>query len=100
MRRKAQQLPRLMCVLREQLLSPCLIIVYVNFFQMMLRNNVSRFHVAAHAVRGGGRHNAAVSTRQHQLVSLLMTEVSSTKAHILSKACGKFVSLYCKKLGS
>lgn len=46
---------------------------------MMLSNRVSRFHVAAAAVRGGAKHNQAVAVRAHELVSGFMHEAEKAR---------------------
>lgn len=51
---------------------------------MMLLNNVSRFHVAAAAVRGGSLHNPKVSVDEHQLESWFMHEVEKHKRYALA----------------
>jgi len=48
-------------------------------FDMMLRNKVSRYQVAAHAVKGAALHNDKVSVRQHVLISGFMHD--TRKAH-------------------
>jgi len=53
-------------------------------FDMMLRNNVSRYHVAAHAVKGAGLHNDRVSVRQHELVTGFMHEAQKVKEYIFT----------------
>ncbi|KAK6354050.1 hypothetical protein TWF730_008469 [Orbilia blumenaviensis] len=50
-------------------------------FDMMLRNNVSRYHVAVHAIRRGSLHNKVTAVHQ-ELVSRLMHEVEQTKQYI------------------
>ncbi|KZT39557.1 D-xylulose 5-phosphate/D-fructose 6-phosphate phosphoketolase [Sistotremastrum suecicum HHB10207 ss-3] len=48
-------------------------------FDMMLCNHVSRFHVAAAAVRGGSLGNPAVQVRAHELISGLMHDVQKAR---------------------
>lgn len=45
-------------------------------FDMMLRNNVSRYDVAMHAVRGAGMVNRKIAPRQHELISNFKTRVT------------------------
>ena len=49
----------------------------------MLSNHVSRFHVAAAAIRGGALHNAKVSVDEHQLVACLMHDAEDHKSYAL-----------------
>ncbi|KAF3928940.1 hypothetical protein AA313_de0206742 [Arthrobotrys entomopaga] len=51
-------------------------------FDMMLRNNVSRYHVAAHAVRGGALNNPKVNVRLQELISQFMDEAHKAKKYI------------------
>lgn len=51
-------------------------------FDMMLRNNVSRYHVAAHTVRSASLYNPKVTIRQQELVSGLMHEAGKVKQYI------------------
>ncbi|KAK6529966.1 hypothetical protein TWF281_009116 [Arthrobotrys megalospora] len=51
-------------------------------FDMMLRNNVSRYHVAAHAVRGASSRKPELQARCHELVSSLMDQAKSAKEYI------------------
>ncbi|KAF3927963.1 hypothetical protein ABW20_dc0109159 [Dactylellina cionopaga] len=51
-------------------------------FDMMLRNNVSRYHVAAHAVRGASSHNPKVDVRKQELVDNFMQEAKKVKDYI------------------
>jgi len=53
-------------------------------FDMMIRNNVSRYDVAMHAIRGAGRHNAKISLRQHELISNLKSEMKKIQAYIMA----------------
>ncbi|KAF8514034.1 D-xylulose 5-phosphate/D-fructose 6-phosphate phosphoketolase [Gautieria morchelliformis] len=55
-------------------------------FDMMLRNHVSRFHVAAAAIRGGALHNPDVSVDAHLHVSALMHEVEDHKQYAMKNA--------------
>lgn len=55
-------------------------------FDMMLRNNVSRYHVAAHAVKGAGLHNDKVSVRQHELASAFLHEAEEARKYIFANA--------------
>jgi xylulose-5-phosphate/fructose-6-phosphate phosphoketolase len=57
--------------------------------QMMLSNHVSRFHVAAAAIRGGALHNPEVSVNEHELVSALMHEAEEHKKYALKHATDK-----------
>ncbi|KAF9237663.1 XFP N-terminal domain-containing protein [Melanogaster broomeanus] len=51
-------------------------------FDMLLCNNVSRYHVAASAVRGGALFNAKVSTEAHELASYIMHLAQKDKEYI------------------
>jgi xylulose-5-phosphate/fructose-6-phosphate phosphoketolase len=54
--------------------------------QMMLSNNVSRFHVAAAAIRGGALHNPRVAVNEHEVVAGLMHEAEAHKKYALDHA--------------
>lgn len=51
-------------------------------FDMMLRNNVSRYHVAVHAIRAASLNNKGVSVDQHVLISSLEHDM---------KKCGEYI---------
>ncbi|KAJ6262541.1 hypothetical protein Dda_3352 [Drechslerella dactyloides] len=51
-------------------------------FDMMLRNNVSRYHVAAHAVQGASLHNPKVNVRRQELVNEFTHEAEKVKQYI------------------
>ncbi|KAF3940775.1 hypothetical protein ABW19_dt0208363 [Dactylella cylindrospora] len=53
-------------------------------FDMMLRNNVSRYHVASHAAKGASLHNPQVSVRQQELISGFMHEAGKAKEYIFA----------------
>lgn len=55
---------------------------------MMLRNNVSRYHVASHAVKGGSKHNDQIAAKQHELVSGFMHELQKAKEYIFARGVG------------
>jgi len=52
---------------------------------MMLCNDVSRYHVAATAVRLGGLHNARVQPTAHELATLFM--------HMAQKTLNTFIGM-------
>lgn len=52
-------------------------------FDMMLVNQVSRFHVAKAAVRGGGKRNEKVRLRQQELLTELDHNIVETRKYIL-----------------
>ena len=55
---------------------------------MMIRNNVSRYDVAMHAIRGAGPHNPKISLRQHELISNLKHEVAKIQEFIFKNGTG------------
>ena len=59
---------------------------------MMLCNHVSRYHVAAAAVRAGAVHNSKVATEAHELASYIMHLAAQDKAYIYREARGKAIS--------
>ena len=61
---------------------------------MMIRNNVSRYDVAMHAIRGAGRHNAKISLRQHELISNLKSEMKKIQAYIMANGTGEDYLLF------
>ncbi|KAI5808910.1 putative D-xylulose 5-phosphate/D-fructose 6-phosphate phosphoketolase [Peziza echinospora] len=50
---------------------------------MMLRNHVSRYHVAIHAIRGAARFNKQVELDQHTAISTIEHEITEHKKYIL-----------------
>ncbi|MCJ1473043.1 hypothetical protein MMC13_001692 [Lambiella insularis] len=52
-------------------------------FDMMLRNSVSRYHVAEAAIRGGATRNEKVRLDQHKLLSLIRHDISETQKYIM-----------------
>lgn len=60
---------------------------------MMLRNHVSRFHVAIHAIRAAGCSNERVKLDQHKLVSAMEHEIRLAGKYILKNSKG-MLSLY------
>jgi xylulose-5-phosphate/fructose-6-phosphate phosphoketolase len=61
-------------------------------FDMMLVNNVSRFHVAKYAVMGAAKRNERVRVRQQELLSELEQNIVETRKYILEHHKGKFFS--------
>jgi len=53
-------------------------------FDMMLRNRVSRYHVAESAIRGGAKHNEKVRLQQHELISNLKHSIEKDKEFIMA----------------
>jgi len=57
-------------------------------FDMMIRNNVSRYDVAIHAIRAGGQVNSKVAPQQHELVSNIKHTMNKTQEFILETGTG------------
>ncbi|KAF8474819.1 phosphoketolase [Kalaharituber pfeilii] len=53
-------------------------------FDMMLRNNMSRYHVAIHALRAGSLSNRTVRLDQHQLISGLEHDMKKCSGYIIA----------------
>jgi xylulose-5-phosphate/fructose-6-phosphate phosphoketolase len=51
-------------------------------FDMLIRNHVSRYHVADAAVRGGAIGNAKVRLDEHVILSSLRHELQKIRGHI------------------
>ncbi|MCJ1314060.1 hypothetical protein MMC25_007740 [Agyrium rufum] len=62
-------------------------------FDMMLRNRVSRYHVAEHAVRGGSLRNEKVRVMSNDLVSELREKIREVKEFIFANSKGKLFHL-------
>lgn len=60
-------------------------------FDMMLSNNVSRFHVAKAALRGAARCNEYVQLYQHELSTELDQNMVDTKRYILECRKGEYL---------
>lgn len=60
-------------------------------FDMMLSNNVSRFHVAKAALRGAARCNEHVQLYQHELSTELDQNMVDTKRFILENRKGEYL---------
>lgn len=58
-------------------------------FDMMLLNDVSRYHVAKAAVTGGARWNEEVSLRQQELCSEFDSNIVATRKYIIENHQGK-----------
>lgn len=56
---------------------------------MMLCNNVSRYHVAAAAVRAAALHNAKVAIKAHETASYIMHLAAKDKEYIYREGRGK-----------
>ncbi|KKK17479.1 phosphoketolase [Aspergillus ochraceoroseus] len=54
-------------------------------FNMMLANEVSRFHVAKMAIMGAAKWNEKVQVRQHELCSELNHNIAETQKYIVEK---------------
>jgi xylulose-5-phosphate/fructose-6-phosphate phosphoketolase len=61
-------------------------------FDMLLRNRVSRYHVAEAAVKGGAARNEMVRLDMHELLGDLRHRISKAKAFIFETGTGKFCS--------
>lgn len=59
-------------------------------FDMMLSNSVSRFHVAAAAVRGGALVNKRVAVDAQKLVSDFMHRAQKSREYLLENGQGSF----------
>ena len=57
-------------------------------FDMMIRNCVSRYHVAEAAVRGGAIQNAKVRLDQHEILSNLRHELQKIRSYIMKQGKG------------
>lgn len=62
---------------------------------MMLCNNVSRYHMAATAVRAGAFHNTKVATEAHEIASHIMHLAVKDKEYIYREGRGKPTSHPC-----
>ncbi|KAK5071153.1 hypothetical protein LTR64_007657 [Lithohypha guttulata] len=51
-------------------------------FDMLLRNHVSRYHVAVAAIKGAAKRNSQVQMRLHELVSEFEGEIKKTQEYI------------------
>lgn len=58
-------------------------------FDMMLVNNVSRYHVAKAAVTGGAKWNERVKVRQQELCSEFDHEIAETRKYIVANRKGE-----------
>ena len=59
-------------------------------FDMMLRNHVSRYHVAGEAVRGGALFNERIALRSMELGGELQGRIKSNQKYILEHGTGEF----------
>ena len=57
-------------------------------FDMMLVNQVSRFHVAKAAIKGGAMRNKKVRIQQHELLSQLDHDIVATRKYIIANRKG------------
>jgi xylulose-5-phosphate/fructose-6-phosphate phosphoketolase len=64
-------------------------------FDMMLRNHVSRYHVAVEAVRGAALVNERVALRAMELNSELQSKIKQAQRVIYATGAGKFVGFSC-----
>lgn len=62
-------------------------------FDMMLRNHVSRYHVAQAAIQGAAKRNERVRLDMHELLSGLKHEMKKTQEYIMRTSKGIFLSL-------
>lgn len=67
-------------------------------FDMMIVNQVSRFHVAKAALQGAARWNEWVQMNQHDLSSELDQNIVKTKKYILENRKGMFYSTHMIQL--
>lgn len=58
--------------------------------QMMLANKTSRYDIAAHAVREGGKYNSEVQVVAHELASNFLHLKQKDKAYIDLHGMGEF----------
>ena len=63
--------------------------ILTGYVQMMLCNHVSRYDVAASAVRGAALHNAKVATKAHEMASYIMHLATKDKEYIYREGRGK-----------
>ncbi|KAI9800004.1 MAG: hypothetical protein M1833_003533 [Piccolia ochrophora] len=61
-------------------------------FDMMLRNHVSRYHVAKAAVKGASQWNEKVKVDMHVLLSELDHDISKAQQYIVEHGSGEFLS--------
>jgi xylulose-5-phosphate/fructose-6-phosphate phosphoketolase len=62
-------------------------------FDMLLVNEVSRYHVAKAAVMGGARWNEPVKIRQHELCSEFDHDIAETRKYIIQNRKGELKRL-------
>ena len=68
-------------------------------FDMMLRNHVSRYHVAGEAVRGAALFNERVALRSMELNGELQGRIKSDHKYIVEHGVGEFVYSLSPTLG-
>lgn len=61
-------------------------------FDMMLRNHVSRYHVAEAAIKGGAQRNERVRLDMHGLLSGLRHDIVKIQEYIMKTSKGMFTS--------
>ena len=52
-------------------------------FDMFLRNNVSRYHLAIRAVRHASRYNPRVAAKAHTLIASFESQITEHKEYIV-----------------
>lgn len=57
-------------------------------FDMMLRNGVSRYHVAIAAIRGGAVRNETIRLNMHEIISNLDHQIKKTRDYIMETSKG------------
>jgi xylulose-5-phosphate/fructose-6-phosphate phosphoketolase len=67
-------------------------------FDMMLRNHVSRYHVAQAAIQGGAQRNERVRLDMHELLSGLRHDIVKTQEYIMRTSKGMFTSSHPSRL--
>ena len=63
-------------------------------FDMMLRNRVSRYHVAEAAIKGASKRNEKIRLDMHELLGNLRHKISKVQEHIMRTGTGKLSKLF------
>ena len=64
-------------------------------FDMMIRNRVSRYHVAMAAIKGGSLRNEKVRLDMHTLLSGIQHDITTTQEYIMKTSKGMFPYSSC-----
>ncbi len=67
-------------------------------FDMMLRNRVSRYHVAQAAIQGAAKRNERVRVDMHELLSNLKHEIVKTQEYIMETSKGRWILFFQVRL--